>query len=64
MAPILKEMGIHVKTEDRDALQKELLHNMGQQLVDKKDCLSVMTNADLQLFFLQSEGWTANDLKT
>lgn len=50
-APTLKEMGIHVKVEDRETLHKELLRNHWVTApTSNRAGPSTMTNADLQIF--------------
>ena len=50
-APTLKKMGINIKVDEREDLQKELLHNpVATASASNRAGLSTMTNADLQAF--------------
>lgn len=50
-APTLKGLGIHVKVDDRENLQRQLLRNTwATASVPNRAGLSTMTNADLQTF--------------
>lgn len=49
-APVLKEMGIHVKLEEREYLQRELLRSQWDTVqTTNASGISTMTDADLQV---------------